>query len=176
MILLFSFAPVSIYYNVLLIFFPPPTFSGFVPIQKTELVVMEWRKLKVIRFLKEWTGDTSGTHIYICIYTPFIENIEVMTARISCTVMARIILFTFSLILKRTYWQSRCSGCAGIRISHQIFTVVRSLRNVQIAWDGSSSNTVFLHMTIHTVRMWLSSSSHFLWCGKLHLSFQCGRQ
>lgn len=41
-----------------------------------------------------------------------------MTARISCTVMARIILFTFSLILKRTYWQSRCSGCAGIRISH----------------------------------------------------------
>lgn len=69
MILLFSFAPVSIYYNVLLIFFPPPTFSGFVPIQKTELVVMEWRKLKVIRFLKEWTGDTSGTHIYMYIYT-----------------------------------------------------------------------------------------------------------
>lgn len=75
--------------------------------------------------MKAWTGDISGTdvYMYIYIYTYFIENIAAMKARISCTVMARIILFNVPLILKCTTgnseWQPRFSGCAVIHRSDQ---------------------------------------------------------
>lgn len=89
MMLLFSFATVSIYCNVLFIFF---YFFRFCTDSENRIGSNGVEEIKSHPFFEgvDW-GHIRYTCVYI--YTPFIENIEVVTARISCTMMANSLSF-----------------------------------------------------------------------------------